>query len=336
MPKATAVWLIDKTSLSFDQVADFVGMHPLEIQAIADGEVAQGIVGYDPVANGQLTREEIARCEADPTARLVLLESPSCCPSRAARARATPPCPSATTARTASPSCCATTRRCPMPQIAKLLGTTKETIAKVRDKTHWNTRQHQAARPGDPRPVHPGRPERGVVAAAGARRSAADRADRDRRRGLTPAAPRVAGRGRLPARRPRLPQWPAAAQPFHLLLQAQFLPLQPGQPAHRASAGGPPRRSAARARRGVSRGSDPGASGMRCLPRPGAGRGRPRGARGRRSRPAAHPSPRRAPRDRMSIPWPAGGSRAFPRLRHGCRLDCTGASPDVRPRPSGP
>ena len=59
MPKATAVWLIDKTSLTFDQIADFVGMHPLEIQAIADGEVAQGIIGYDPISNGQLTREEI-------------------------------------------------------------------------------------------------------------------------------------------------------------------------------------------------------------------------------------------------------------------------------------
>ena len=70
MPKATAVWLIEKTSLSFDQIADFVNMHPLEIQAIADGEVAQGIVGFDPVASGQLVREEIARCEADPTARL--------------------------------------------------------------------------------------------------------------------------------------------------------------------------------------------------------------------------------------------------------------------------
>ena len=70
MPKATAVWLIEKTSLTFEQVADFVGMHPLEVQAIADGEVAQGIIGYDPVLNGQLTREEIARCEANPAARL--------------------------------------------------------------------------------------------------------------------------------------------------------------------------------------------------------------------------------------------------------------------------
>src|SRR3954447_23841873 len=70
MPKATAVWLIEKTALTFTQIADLCGMHPLEVQAIADGEVAQGIVGYDPVANGQLTMDEIHRCEADPNARL--------------------------------------------------------------------------------------------------------------------------------------------------------------------------------------------------------------------------------------------------------------------------
>ncbi len=73
MPKATAVWLIEKTALTFTQIADFCGMHPLEVQAIADGEVAQGIVGYDPVANGQVSAEEIRRCEADPEARLKLL-----------------------------------------------------------------------------------------------------------------------------------------------------------------------------------------------------------------------------------------------------------------------
>ena len=73
MPKATAVWLIDKTALTFDQIAEFCGMHPLEIQAIADGEVAQGINGYDPVANKQITAEDITRCEADPQARLRLL-----------------------------------------------------------------------------------------------------------------------------------------------------------------------------------------------------------------------------------------------------------------------
>src|SRR3954463_9628911 len=70
MPRAPGVWLIEKTSLSFEQVADFVGMHPLEVQAIADGEVAQGIIGYDPVLNGQPTREGIARFEAHPAARL--------------------------------------------------------------------------------------------------------------------------------------------------------------------------------------------------------------------------------------------------------------------------
>src|SRR5664279_5239200 len=73
MPKATAVWLIEKTALTFTQIADFCGMHPLEVQAIADGEVAQGIVGYDPVANAQCTLENIRRCEADPNGRLKLI-----------------------------------------------------------------------------------------------------------------------------------------------------------------------------------------------------------------------------------------------------------------------
>ena len=68
MPKATAVWLLDNTALSFDQVADFTKMHPLEIQAIADGEVAQGIVGVNPIANGQLTQEDLDRAQGDPRA----------------------------------------------------------------------------------------------------------------------------------------------------------------------------------------------------------------------------------------------------------------------------
>src|SRR3546814_8468372 len=70
MPKATAVWLIDNSSLSFEQVAEFCGLHPLEVQGIADGEVAVGIQGMDPVVSGELTREEIKRREEDPTARL--------------------------------------------------------------------------------------------------------------------------------------------------------------------------------------------------------------------------------------------------------------------------
>jgi hypothetical protein len=75
MPKATAVWLIDNSGLSFDQIADLCSLHPLEVQSIADGETGIGIQGYDPVQNGQLTSDEIARCEADPSARLVLAES---------------------------------------------------------------------------------------------------------------------------------------------------------------------------------------------------------------------------------------------------------------------
>src|SRR5215468_6124487 len=73
MPKATAVWLVENTTLTFEQIAEFCGLHPLEVQGIADGEVAIGIVGLDPVANGQLTREDIARAEGDKTARLTLL-----------------------------------------------------------------------------------------------------------------------------------------------------------------------------------------------------------------------------------------------------------------------
>ncbi|MDB5370179.1 MAG: cytoplasmic protein [Roseomonas sp.] len=139
MPKATAVWLIEKTSLSFEQVADFVGMHPLEVQAIADGEVAQGIVGYDPVQNSQLTREEILRCEADPNARLKLI--PSAMPlakGRGKGARYTP-----VSKRNDRPDAIAfLLRNFPQlteGQIGKLLGTTKDTIAKVRDRTHWNS-----------------------------------------------------------------------------------------------------------------------------------------------------------------------------------------------------
>lgn len=147
MPKATAVWLIEKTSLSFDQIADFVGMHPLEVQAIADGEVAQGIIGYDPVLNGQVSREEIARCEADPTARLQMLPSTLPVPkSRGRGARYTP-----VSKRNDRPDGIAWLLRnhpkLTEAQIAKLLGTTKETIAKVRDRSHWNSANIKARDP---------------------------------------------------------------------------------------------------------------------------------------------------------------------------------------------
>src|SRR5579871_5723172 len=72
MPKATAVWLVENTSLTFEQIAAFCGLHPLEVQAIADGEVATGMQGLDPIANGQLSQAEIDRCQLDPNARLAM------------------------------------------------------------------------------------------------------------------------------------------------------------------------------------------------------------------------------------------------------------------------
>ena len=75
MPKATAVWLVENTSLTFDQIAEFCGLHALEVKGIADGEVAAGIRGLDPVGAGMLSRDEIRRCEADPKTRLKIARS---------------------------------------------------------------------------------------------------------------------------------------------------------------------------------------------------------------------------------------------------------------------
>lgn len=138
MPKATAVWLVENTALTFEQVAEFCGLHKLEIQAIADGEVAVGIVGLDPVYNGQLTQDEIKRCEADPRARLKMIKSDLPQPiARTKGARYTP-----VSKRGDKPDAIAyLIKNYPElldAQIARLLGTTKETIAKVRDRSHWN------------------------------------------------------------------------------------------------------------------------------------------------------------------------------------------------------
>lgn len=138
MPKATAVWLVENTALSFEQIADFCGLHPLEIQAIADGEVAAGIVGLDPVANGQLTRAELERCEANPDGRLKLVVTDIPQPrAKPKGARYTP-----VSKRQDRPDAIAWILK-HHPElsdaaISKLIGTTKPTIQSVRDKTHWN------------------------------------------------------------------------------------------------------------------------------------------------------------------------------------------------------
>lgn len=138
MPKATAVWLVENTALTFEQIAEFTGMHELEIQAIADGEVAQGIVGLDPVANGQLTADNIKACEADPDAKLKLARSDNPRPqTRAKGARYTP-----VSKRQDRPDAIAWLLKhhpeLTDAQLCKLIGTTKPTINAIRDKTHWN------------------------------------------------------------------------------------------------------------------------------------------------------------------------------------------------------
>ncbi|AFR26778.1 hypothetical protein MF1_11300 [Bartonella quintana] len=139
MPKATAVWLVDNTALSFDQIAEFCKLHVLEIKAIADGEAAYGIKGLNPISSGQLTRSEIARVEADKNARLKISESKVHIPEKKRKgARYIP-----------------LSRRQDRPngilwlvinhpelkdaQIARLIGTTKATIEQIRHRTHWNS-----------------------------------------------------------------------------------------------------------------------------------------------------------------------------------------------------
>jgi hypothetical protein len=138
MPKATAVWLVENTALSFEQIAEFCGMHPLEIQGIADGEVAIGIVGLDPIANNQLTREEIARCEKDRDAKLEMLKVELPTPiQRTKGARYTP-----VSKRQDRPAAIAWLLRhhaeLADAQIGRLVGTTKPTIQKIRDRTHFD------------------------------------------------------------------------------------------------------------------------------------------------------------------------------------------------------
>jgi uncharacterized protein len=148
MPKATAVWLVENTSLTFEQIADFCGLHVLEVKGIADGDVAHGIRGSDPITSGQLTREEIARGQRDPALRLKLSKSKVFVPeTRTKRA----------------PKYTPVSRRHDRPnailwllrhhpelrdaQIMRLVGTTKSTIESIRERTHWNAANLQ---PQDP------------------------------------------------------------------------------------------------------------------------------------------------------------------------------------------
>ncbi|MDP3118140.1 DUF1013 domain-containing protein [Phenylobacterium sp.] len=140
MPKATAVWLVDNTSLTFDQIADFCGLHPLEVRGIADGEVARDIRGADPIGNGQLTREELDAAQANSAYRMKAQKS-----RHAELLKPTKKAPRYTpvSRRQDRPDAIAWFLRnhpeVPDAQIARLLGTTKATIDQIRNRTHWNS-----------------------------------------------------------------------------------------------------------------------------------------------------------------------------------------------------
>ncbi len=148
MPKATAVWLVENTSLTFEQIADFCGLHPLEVKGIADGEVGMGIRGLDPVASGQMDRGEIERCQKDPNARLKLAR-PAAADIKLAKRRE--PRYTPLSKRQDRPDAIAWLLRhhpeLTDQQICKLLGTTKTTVNAVRDRTHWKSSE---IRPRDP------------------------------------------------------------------------------------------------------------------------------------------------------------------------------------------
>jgi hypothetical protein len=139
MPKATAVWLVDNTAMSFDQIAFFCHLHPLEVRAIADGEAAQGIKGQDPVMTGQLSREEIAKAEAEPNYRPRLSEPKVRIPEQKRKGpRYTP-----LSKRQDRPNAILwLVRNHPElkdAQISRLVGTTKSTIEQIRERKHWNS-----------------------------------------------------------------------------------------------------------------------------------------------------------------------------------------------------
>ena len=139
MPKATAVWLVDNTALSFEQIAQFCKLHALEVKAIADGESAQGIKGLDPISTGQLSRDEIARAESNPAHKLKLSEPKVRVPeSKRKGPRYTP-----VSKRQDRPNAILwLVRNHPElkdAQISRLVGTTKSTIEQIRDRSHWNS-----------------------------------------------------------------------------------------------------------------------------------------------------------------------------------------------------
>jgi hypothetical protein len=149
LPRATAAWLVDNTRLTFRQIAQVAGLHELEVQALADGEGGAMLHPVNPIANGQITSEEIARCEADPAAHLQLRDNPLMAQKTKRKgAKYTP-----LSKRGDKPDAIAWLVKfypqMPDSQISKLIGTTKNTISKIRDRTHWNMQNIKPQNPVD-------------------------------------------------------------------------------------------------------------------------------------------------------------------------------------------
>lgn len=147
MPKATAVWLVDNTSLTFDQIAQFCALHPLEIKAIADGENAQGIKGMDPISTGQLTRDELEKAQSDPNHKLKMAEPKVRVPNLKKKGPRYTPLSKRQDRPNAILWLVRSHPELKDSQIIRLVGTTKSTISAIRERTHWNSANLQ---PMDP------------------------------------------------------------------------------------------------------------------------------------------------------------------------------------------
>lgn len=149
MPKATAMWLIENTALTFDQIGGFTGLHPIEVQALADGDVAKGLVGRNPVEHGEVTAEELEKAKADE--RYIMKLAKSDLPPVKIRAKGPKYTP--VSKRSDKPDAIAYILKhhpeISDAQISRLVGTTKPTIASVRDKTHPNMTNIKARHPAD-------------------------------------------------------------------------------------------------------------------------------------------------------------------------------------------
>lgn len=147
MAKATAVWLVDNTTLTFKQIADFTGMHELEVQGIADGDVAAGVKGFDPIANNQLTQDDIDKGEADPLFKLKLKFNPAAVGEEKRRGPRYTPLSKRQDRPNAILWLVKFHPELSDGQISKLVGTTKPTIQSIRERTHWNIANMQPIDP---------------------------------------------------------------------------------------------------------------------------------------------------------------------------------------------